>query len=230
MTLAAAEKFLECGEQGFPIVFAGDLPAETSGFDKENDSKLKEILEKLIAMDNVVVVASESEVPSALFRLGVTPAMEPDNPSEVYSVRRYVEATSTDYYFLYNQGIQRNWYRVVYEEPETMHSSSKPNIFGTEQPFAGVGESVTLSASFEGVGQPFLLDANSGEITPIVSYQYEDGRITITLELGRDETKLLAITNNPEPLGFSSIPLHITASSAEGALRTPQGDAGRYQY
>lgn len=217
LTIPMAERFLEYAEAGLPIIFAGELPSETPGFAPEEDAQLQALVEQLVAMENVLHVETEAEVPAALAELGIAPAMDPAGPSTLFSVRRYDPATDTDYYFLYNQGNQENWYRVIYEEPETAHETS------TQTPFVGTGDPVDLDVTFEASGAPYLLDTDSGAITPIAGYVSDDGHVTLPVSLARDETMIVAFSGTPARFDVEPAGVHVVSTSADSAVQTADG-------
>lgn len=217
LTVEMAQKFLEFAKSGLPIVFVGELPTETPYYTPEEDATLRALISELVAQGSVRRVDLEADVPSALAALGVKPAAEPNAPSTLFSVRRYDAATETDYYFLYNQGCQPNNYKSLFEEPDTCHYTS------TQNPFVGEGDAVDRIVTFEGKGVPYLLDATSGTITPIAEYTSDGERITMRVQLARDESMLIAISDKPGRFGIDAAPVHVTGTSADKAVQTVDG-------
>ena len=97
-------------------------------------------------------MAHESDVPDKLRSLGIRPAAEPAQPSSRAQHPPPGCGDQTDYYFFYNQGIVS-----PPDEPRTLFEPA-------------TGEPVEREFSLEGRGRPYLLDAWSGKITPIVNY------------------------------------------------------------
>ena len=132
------------------------------------DATLKSVIGDLLAQRTVSRVEHESDVPAKLRSLGIRPAAEPATPSSVLSIRRRDDATRTDYYFFYNQGIVS-----PPDEPMTLFEPA-------------TGEPVDREFSLEGSGRPYVMDAWSGKITPIVNYTSGGGRVTLRIRLSRD--------------------------------------------
>ncbi|MCI8497493.1 MAG: hypothetical protein HFE85_04510, partial [Clostridiales bacterium] len=57
-------------------------------------------------------------------------------------------------------------------------------------------ETVRQSVTFKGEGKPYLLNAWSGEITPIAQYTVNDGSVTVDVELAPSEQMLIAIAKD----------------------------------
>jgi hypothetical protein len=76
---------------------------------------------------------------------------------------------------------------------------------------------VDLQFSLEGRGQPYILDAWSGTITPILDYSTNEDRVTIRIKLSRDNGVLIALSEQPNRFGIAPPPVHVTKTSADGA-------------
>jgi hypothetical protein len=144
-------------------------------------------------------VAHESDVPGKLRSLGIRPAAEPANPSSVLSIRRRDAATGTDYYFFYNQGIAS-----PADEPRTLFEPA-------------TGEPVDREFSLEGRGRPYLMDAWSGKITPLVNYSSSGDRVTLRIRLARDNGLLIALSEQANRFGIAVPEVHVTSTTADGA-------------
>jgi hypothetical protein len=145
-------------------------------------------------------VAHESDVPDKLRSLGIRPAAEPRAPSSVLSIRRRDAATRTDYYFLYNQGIAS-----PPDEPRTLFEPA-------------TGYPVDREFTLEGRGQPYLLDAWSGRITPIVNYSVSGNGVTLRVRLARDNGMLIALSEQASRFGIAAPDVHVTKTSADDAV------------
>ena len=152
MPVEVARKILGYARAGLPVIVVGTPPDRTPGNTPEADPTLRAVIADLLRERSVSRVAHESDVPDKLRSLGIRPAADPGAPSPVLSIRRRDAATRTDYYFFYNQGIAS-----PPDEPRTLFEPA-------------TGEPVDREFSLEGRGQPYLLDAWSGKITPIVNY------------------------------------------------------------
>ncbi len=104
-------------------------------------------------------------------------------------------AQDADFYYVYNFGRCDNTKTVS----EPARDSIKP---------------VDFEVSFVGEGVPYLLDAWSGEITPIAEYKTENGRITVNVELDSNESKLIAFAS-PEWGGVTQTSHAVSSTGGE---------------
>ncbi len=200
MPIEIARKILGFARAGLPIIVIGTPPDRTPGNKPEADATLKSVIDELLAERSVSRAAHESDVPEKLRALGVRPAAEPASPSSLLSLRRRDDATKTDYYFFYNQGIMS-----PPDEPTTLFEPA-------------AGQPVEREVSLEGRGQPYLLDAWSGKITPIANYKTSGDRITFRLRLSRDNGMLIALSEQPNRFGGAAPALHVTQTTADEAV------------
>lgn len=222
MPLDAAARILKYARSGLPVVLVGPLPDRTTGNSPQRDARLQDVIDELVATRGVHRVASQAEVPDLLKEVGIRPAAEPRTPTSIVSQRRYDAATNTDDYFVYNEGrvgAEGRPERSIFEPPAACA------ITGT---FAcvGTGDDVKWTLSLEGEGYPFLMDATSGDITPIAQYRTDkrSGRVEIPLSLARDESALIAISRTPSRFGPQPVKLHATETEVDGGLVKEHGD------
>ena len=104
LTIEAARDILGYAQAGLPVIFVGS-PTDTGGQPASDDATLNALVTEILALSNVSQVASEADVPAKLAALGITPAAKPAAPTSLLSVRRYDPATSTNYYWLWNEGV-----------------------------------------------------------------------------------------------------------------------------
>jgi alpha-L-rhamnosidase len=215
MPWKAARQLLRYARQGLPIVVVGQPPERTPFFgDADQDSKVQTTIARLLERPNARRVATKAEVPEALAELGLGPAARPEQPSNLLSFRR--ADSEANYYYLWNQN------RLA---PATGEPEPEPEAFDQE-------------ISFEGRGQPFALDAWTGEITPIATYKRDGDRITTRVSLEPGETTIIAIgpaSWQRDELGVEAPSLHATATTAdavdfgaEGELRARATNPGTY--
>ncbi len=200
MPVEVARKILGYARAGLPVIVVGTPPDRTPGNTPADDATLKSVIGDLLAERSVSRVEHESDVPAKLRSLGIRPAAEPATPSSVLSIRRRDDAARTDYYFFYNQGIVS-----PADEPTTLFEPA-------------TGEPVDREFSLEGSGRPYLLDAWSGRITPIVNYTSSGGRVTLRIRLSRDNGALVALSNTPNRFGSAVPTVYVTRTSAEAAV------------
>jgi alpha-L-rhamnosidase len=216
MPVEVARKILDYARAGLPVVVVGTPPDRTPGNTPDADPVLRGIIADLLRERSVSQVAHESDVPGKLRSLGIRPSAEPANPSAVLSIRRRDAATRTDYYFFYNQGIVS-----PPDEPRTLFEPA-------------TGEPVDLKFSLEGRGQPYILDAWAGTITPILNYSSSGDRVTMRIRLSRDNGILIALSEQTNRFGIALPEVHVTETSADdvgmnqGAIVIRASAAGTY--
>ncbi|SPE38439.1 Secreted protein (fragment) [Candidatus Sulfopaludibacter sp. SbA6] len=191
------------------MIVVGTPPDRTPGNAPEADTTLRSVIGELLAERSVSRVAHESDVPGKLRSLGIRPCAEPGAPSPVLSVHRSDAAARTDYYFFYNQGVVS-----PENEPRTLFEPA-------------TGEPVDREFSLEGRGRPYLLDAWSGKIHPLVNYASNGERVTLRIRLARDNAALIALGEDPNRFGVPPPEVHATKTSAEDAVMDPGGVAIR---
>ncbi len=221
LSLAAARKFLGYADAGLPVVFVG-RPTDTAGMPVSQDTQLTSIVNRILGHRNVVQVATEAEVPAALRRLGVTPQAAPRDPSTLLSVRREDASTRTDYYWLYNQGIDSYPGSTssfgknpsnMYEEPSACRTTTANN------PCMATGATVDTTVTLEGAGAPYELDTFSGAITPIAEYTRRGNTVTVPVHLGRDESTVVALTSDPRRFGVAPTDERVLSTTADSAAQ-----------
>jgi hypothetical protein len=199
MPAEVARKILSYTRAGLPVIVVGTPPDRTPGNTPDADPELRSVIAELLREGSVSQVAHESDVPGKLQSLGIRPSADPGVPSSVLSIRRRDAATKTDYYFFYNQGIAS-----PPDEPRTLFEPA-------------TGEPVDREFSLEGRGQPYVLDAWSGKIAPIVNYKSGEGRVSFRIRLSRDNGMLIALSEQANRFGIAPLPVHVTTTSADDA-------------
>jgi len=220
MPLEVARKILGYAQSGLPIIIVGAAPDSTPGDRPADDPKLQALIRQLRSLKNVHSVMHESDVPSILVAIGIRPSLEPDQWSSFLSVRRYDASTRTDYYYIYNQ--------------EAVSPPGEPyNLFNAHQ-IAPAERQVTL----EGHGQPYLMDAWSGKVTPVMLYSSDGDHIRMKVRMASDDAAIIAIAGTPTRFGFSPPSLHVVSTDGDSAialdsniigLRTSRGGSIRFQ-
>ena len=205
MPVEVARKILGFARAGLTVIVVGTPPDRTPGNTPEDDAALKAVIGQLLAERSVSRVAHEADVPDKLHSLGIRPAAEPAQASSLLSIRRLDAATRTGYYFFYNQGIVSPT-----DEPGTLFEPA-------------TGQPVDREVSLEGRGRPYLLDAWSGKITPIVQYASSGDRVTVRIRLSRDNGVLIALTEDPNRFGVAAPGVHVTRTDAAEAVMNQDG-------
>ncbi|AXQ30578.1 hypothetical protein D0B54_18650 [Solimonas sp. K1W22B-7] len=182
MPLEAAQKLLQLARQGMPVVMVGDAPTQTPGWygAGAEDASVREAMQQLLDLPGVRRVNRDDDIPDALLALGVRPSIEYDGASKLLSLRRQTD--DTDYYYLFN-------------------ATTALQVM-TEIQLSGVDADVT--ASLEGEGQPYELDAWSGHIRSLAEYQAGEGRVRLQLSLKKGDVRLIAISRRRLDNGSAS--------------------------
>ena len=245
LPVAMAEKILAYAKKDLPVIIVGPLPSRTPGNTPSEDAVLKKILDELLQQKSVHSIATEQEVPALLKSLGILPGAQTAQPSNLMSMRRHDPKTSSDYYFLYNQGDDQipatpnnkeERYKGltitpgnIFEEPKTIRV--KGLNYGTK-----IGTSLSTKITLEGSGQPYILNAWSGEITPIAHYTSNGKQVTVDIRLDVDESMLIGISKNPAHVGMPTSSLYVQSTDADGVIQAKDGSlailankAGTYQ-
>lgn len=222
LTTKAARKILSYAQAGLPVIFVGS-PIGTGGLLDDN-TELAGIVSDILALSNVSQVDSEADVPAALARVGIKPDAKPAEPSSLLSVHRSDPSTATDYYWIYNQGVDspkgdNGVYGKnpsnLYEAPEictvTSDSTSGNN------PCMKSGEAIATTVSLVGEGQPYRLDAFTGAITPITEYSREGDRVTVKVDLATDASTIIALSSKAKRFGVAAAPMGVASTNADGA-------------
>lgn len=193
MPTETAERILGYAQAGLPVVIIGDTP-DTTGTYGESNEKLLEAMASLLELENVTQVNGYEEVIAALQNLNVEPDAQFTQEEDVLSVHRKDE--DADFYYLYNYG-----------------GKGMPSPFGvvTEDLYTDITP-VDYEVSFLGEGVPYLVDAWTGEITPVSEYSRDGDRITVNVTLDANESKVLAFAS-PE---WGNADAAVYATSSEG--------------
>ena len=217
MPVEVATKILVYARAGLPVIVVGTPPDRTPGNTPDADAALRAVIADLLRERTVSQVAHEADVPAKLRALGIRPAAEPATPSSILNIRRHDAATKTDYYFFYNQGIVS-----PPDQPRTLFEPA-------------TGEPVDREFSLEGSGQPYVMDAWSGKISPILNYTSAGGRVNLRIRLSRDNGMLIALSGQPNRFGTPVPSVHVTKTSApdtgidQGGLVVRAVVAGTYE-
>jgi len=178
MDLGAARKILSLAKAGLPIVVVGAAPNQTPGRTTADDGTLQALIGNLMQIVNVHRVAHEADVPALLQSLGIEPAMKPESASPVLSVHRRDEAGKTDYYFLYNEGM-------------VTPPNEPGNLFEPAE-----GRPFEQQVELHGEGKPYLMNAWTGNITPIEEFVATKDGVTLHLKIAPDDAAIVAISTS----------------------------------
>lgn len=239
LDISAAKRILEIARSGLPVIFVGPLPTQVPGNAPRKDVELQAVIAQILEQKSVSQVTDQASVPAKLASLSVQPDAKPAKPSTLLSVHRSDVTSGTNYYFLYNQGLDQAAPSTsdvlggtpsnMFEEPaacKTTGSARNP----CEMNGAPVDQLVTL----EGVGAPYTLDAWTGKISPIAQYTRQGSTVTVRVKLATDASTIVALTTKPEQFSAHAA-VAVTDTTAEsaayidGTLVVRAQIAGRYR-
>ena len=167
MAVATARRVLELAQAGLPVVFLGDWStAEPVGLPQPGETvELRGLLQQIAARPTSRSVLVEADIPAALAALGVTPDVQHD-ASTVMTVRRMVG--DVDLYYVAN----------------AKHAENRKLVRVTQD--------LWLTATRDDA-VPFLLDAWSGDATPIALWERQGRRIRVRVDLLPGQSTVVAL-------------------------------------
>ncbi len=184
MKVACIEKLIEYAQQGLPIYLVNTDINAVSGTEKGEDTvaNVTAKFAELKALANVTEVADKDESLLAAFEEdGIQSAASYDDVDNLVATHYEDETDGSNYYFLYND----------------YNSNANSGMLN-----AGVGNNlksgpeINASVTLKGEGTPYLLDAMTGEITPVAAYTDNgDGTITMNLSLKARESMIIGIVS-----------------------------------
>ncbi|GAA4823684.1 glycosyl hydrolase [Streptomyces ziwulingensis] len=206
-TLAAADakKLLALAEKGLPVVLLGAFDqAQTPGVPADGETeRLRETLDRLLALPHVVRVTDKTAVGDALAALGVTPDVTHATSSTLLNAHRVT--AEADFYYLCNG-----------KHAETV----KPAV-------AAIDHDVTLRRTRGRTTVPYLLDPWTGEAVRLARYTEDGDLVTLRVTLQPGQTAIVAL-GRPGLFGdrHGNRP-HVLTTDADEALFTAGGLAVR---
>lgn len=201
-----ADQLISYAQNGFPLIFIGDLPSEDA-YSQGADIASK--MKQLASYPSVRIVDSAEQVADVLKELGISPDASFEQPQNLLSVHR--ELDNADLYYLYNEGGADN-YPAAKQIPD-------------------VNTKITL----KGNGRPYLLNTWTGEITPIASYTAQNGTVTIDAVIGGNDSMAVAIAPESWYQGSAVVGSHVvsgglqTSYAEDGSLIAKSFEAGTQQ-
>ncbi|PWN00284.1 MAG: hypothetical protein DBX37_02325 [Massilioclostridium sp.] len=229
-----AEKLLSMVEQGFKLVFVGETPSQEMYYEDvlsgNSDEKLQQIIQQMLNHKNVIHVDSYDQVPQALEQLGVQPDADYKSPEDILPMHTTDE--NGDYYYLYNYN------KVPYDQGASQDTSADASYPGIDK--EKYFKDKTVNLTLEGEGKPYLLNAWTGEITPIAEYKLENGKVNLTLDFKGDEEIMIAILDDQTAIqnGIQPMDTYVESSQTQsgnleyvdGNLVFKSTEPGEYQF
>lgn len=204
MSLEMAEKVLSYAQAGLPVIIVGEAPNRVAAYAGSADAAA--LSENDLALQAIIqellALESVSQIPDR------TTLVETLEAHGVYPDARPQE--DAPLLFFHRTADEAEFYFVAND----------------------TGDELTQTVSFKGEGKPYLLNAWSGEVTPIVEYTAADGYVTLDLSLAGEGQLFLAIAQD----GFFSneAPMQAVSTDADsllyedGALYARTSAAGSY--
>jgi hypothetical protein len=167
MAVSTAERVLELGRAGLPIVFLGDWSAaEPVGLAQPGEiDRLRALVAQIRALSTTRTVAVDTEIPAALADLGITPDVRHDS-STVMTLRRVVD--DVDLYYVAN----------------AKHAENRKLVRVTQD--------VWLTAS-RSDAVPYLLDAWTGETSPVAVWERQGDQVRVSVDLLPGQSTIVAL-------------------------------------
>lgn len=173
----AAEKLLDYSRAGLTVVFVGRIPSKCyfeSG--RHTDRELEEIISRI----DHVFVEDIHDVPSALRKKGILPAIMPEIPCEIRPVR--LDICGAAFYYIYNSHTVKRGAR------ETLYPYIDKDVCMSE--YSGI-------VSLDSLGDVYEIDPFSCKVTWLDSWAV-GGRTEVYLDLAKDEAKIIAVLNGEQ--------------------------------
>ncbi|GAA3189103.1 glycosyl hydrolase [Streptomyces virens] len=205
LALDDARKLLRFAEAGLPTVLLGGFDqALTPGVPAPGETeRLRDVLDRLLALPTVVRVTDKAAVGDALTALGVTPDVRHSSASTLLNAHRVTE--EADFYYLCNG-----------KHAETV----KP-------PVAAIDHDVTLRCTRGREFVPYLLDPWTGRAERAGRYTRRGDEVTLRLALRPGQTAIVAL-GRPGLFGDrNGNRPHAVSSDADEVLFTADGLAVR---
>lgn len=196
MAVSTAQRVLELGRAGLPIVLFGDWSAaEPVGLAQPGETdELRALVAKIRALPTTRTAALDTDIPGALAALGIKPDVRHDS-STVMTMRRVVG--DTDLYYVAN----------------AKHAENRKLVRVTQD--------LWLTATRDDAA-PYLLDAWSGDTTPIAVWERQGDQIRVSVDLLPGQSTIVALARpqgrTPSATAVTGGSLRVTGQSL--VLRT----------
>ncbi|PWM99489.1 MAG: hypothetical protein DBX37_04350, partial [Massilioclostridium sp.] len=219
MSPDVAQRMIDLANDGMKIVVVGDAPSKLMYRSEVNegytDQDIVNAMNTLLQNPNVKQVSDYDQLPTALTELNVQPDAQYSTPTDLLAKHQVDD--NGDFYYLYNYN------RICAEDANATLAKA-----GTAYP--GINKDLltakSLDVTLKGEGKPYLLDAWTGEITPIAEYQQNDGSVTLHLDFDKDEAKLIALLTDQEAIDNGLTPQLVYATDVTGDAVVSYQDHG----
>jgi hypothetical protein len=190
LTGLGVTKLSEYAHAGLPIIFLGGIPSNFEGYDQTGFATANATISSLTSLRNVHVTTPNQGLAAVLSSLNISPRTAISANGTWYTYWR--EGSSTDYVWVYNDA----------------------SNFALGQGYS------TGSITFETTGIPYIYDAWTGAISPVLGYTLSSTHTTIQLELAGDQTTIIAFQHfGIRPFYVPSLPATtLNASSSSSSI------------
>lgn len=182
-----AQKLLSLAQSGLPVIIIGQPPSAPAF---HHDPDIAPLIRQLLILPTVHRVSGIQEVPSLLRALGITPRAAYKAPAPILCHCR--QTAAADFFYFYNYG-GADGYRQAQDMPPAK-----------------------AEVRLEGRGIPVLLDPCSGDIQPAAAYQSDGHSVTLTLELGPNDSRIVALVMEPDAWGIPTPGVHFNDTGLSG--------------
>ena len=163
LTVSGVQYLVDFAQAGLPIVFSGGIPQNLTGYNATGTEYVRTLLPTILSLGNVHVVPFDN-LAASLSVLGITPRTKVNADRMWYTYWREDANASTSYIFIYNDGWD-----------------------------SGLGEGgSTGSITFETTGVPYVFDAWTGDVSPILAYQQTETTTTIPFAVAGNQSAIIA--------------------------------------
>ncbi|MBC5787905.1 glycosyl hydrolase [Clostridium facile] len=219
MSPDVAQRMIDLANDGMKIVVVGDAPSKLMYRSEVNEGytaqDIVNAMNTLLQNPNVKQVSDYDQLPTELTELNVQPDAQYSTPTDLLAKHQVDD--NGDFYYLYNYN------RICAEDANATLAKA-----GTAYP--GINKDLltakSLDVTLKGEGKPYLLDAWTGEITPIAEYQQNDGSVTLHLDFDKDEAKLIALLTDQEAIENGLTPQSVYATDVTGDAAVNYQDNG----
>ncbi|KAL0581293.1 hypothetical protein V5O48_000776 [Marasmius crinis-equi] len=188
ITVDAAQSLIEFANDGLPIVIAGGLPVGIPGFDA-NGTQNAQVQDLLQQLTALPTVKMVDD------ENAIPDALSSFNVTPAVSIEPPSPAL----------------YTIRHDENSTTGTTS--HFFFYNQNDTAINFTLTLEAT----GTPFVLDAWSGEVSPVAVWSTtDDGHIVIpSVSLAANQSALFSVTSDDSLEGVSAPAVHISSADAD---------------
>ncbi|KAK3647114.1 hypothetical protein LTR56_008282 [Elasticomyces elasticus] len=196
LTVPGVQKLVDFAHAGLTIVISGGLPQNLIGFNVSGGTEyVRSALASIASLDNVHIVPFDNLAVS-LANLGITPRTRVSADRVLNTYVREDAAAATTYFYIYND---------AYQVP--------------------MGEGASTGAiKFEATGVPYIYDAWTGDVIPILGYQQDTATTTVPVSLAGNQSMIIGFHHDESPppgTTILSLPSGVYSGAAQSGYPGP---------